>query len=115
MSLVHKSCAALFPAVTSQSMRSESILGVLHPITTVVGCIVIAGGVLSIRTKVAEVVSKLLHPSPAINMTGIAALQVSPSDGLVGLVVQKIELQSSVAVAPPCVAIQVLKIWVMLG
>src|SRR6187401_184520 len=35
-------------------------------------------------------------------------------EGAAGDVVQKIELQSSVAVAPPCVVIQVLKIWAIL-
>src|SRR5690606_26587901 len=74
------------------------------------GTVVKFGGVLSVRAKVAEVVSKLLQPSPAINSTVSAESQLTlDNDGLDGDVLQMIALQSSSASAPPCELIQLLK------
>ena len=99
---VQRSCAALWPAMRSQSIKVESIPAAVQLNTIVDGSVVNAGGVRSVKTNLAVVVSKLLHPSPARNITTIAALHVSLIEGEGGIVLQKIELQSSVAVAPPC-------------
>src|SRR5687767_7763518 len=81
---VQKSVACEWPLVTNQSINKESIVVELQLKTIVPGSTVIEGGVLSVTRKLAAVVSKLLQPSPAINITLIAALHVSESDGDAG-------------------------------
>lgn len=105
----------LCPPSTNHSIRIESRPAAVQLSTIVVGVVVMAGAVSSIRIKLAEVVSKLLQPSPAINITWMAASQVSAMDGDGGYVLQKIELQSSDAVAPPWVAIQLLNTEAIFG
>ena len=60
---------------------------------TVDGSTVITGAVSSVRIKLADVVSKFPQPSPAINITLMAASHVSFMDGDGGDVLQKTELQ----------------------
>lgn len=74
-----------------------------------------AGGVSSVSVKLADDDEKLPQPSPAIKVTGMAASHVSWMEGDGGDVVHMTPLQSSVATAPPCELIQLLKIVLILG
>ena len=87
--------------MTSQSISVESIAVEVQLNTMAEGSAVKIGGVSSVRINLADVVSKFPQPSPAKNITSIAASQVSWMEGEGGIVLQKMELQSSVAAAPP--------------
>ena len=74
-----------------------------------VATISIVGGVVSSIVNVAVVDAEFPHPSVAVNVTVAVPVAPQSSDSSLKLFDQPTAEQSSVAVAPPCVANQLLR------
>ena len=80
-----------------------------HSTVKLVATISIEGGVVSSIVKVAVVDAEFPHPSVAVNVTVTEPVAPQSSERALKLLDQPTAEQSSVAVAPPCVANQLFR------